>query len=53
MKNYMSNRPLADMESDGVYFPEKEKEIEEKEEVLDICHYSGLPSLSSYLEKTN
>ena len=47
MKNYMSNRPLSDMESDGVYFPEKEPQ----EEVIDICHYSGLPSVMSYSDE--
>lgn len=48
MKNYMTNRPLSDMESDGVYFPEVEKE----EELIDICHYSGLPSVMSYSDES-
>ena len=45
------HKPLSDMESDGVYFPEsvKEKlsEIREKE----MCHYSGLPSVWSYSDE--
>jgi hypothetical protein len=58
--NYMSNRPLADMESDGVYFNENdriaplkkdlESELVEANEE-DICHYSGLRSLSFYEKK--
>ena len=40
-------RPLSDMESDGVYF--------DKDELLllgdeSLCQYSGLPSVSSYVE---
>jgi len=43
----MAYRPLADMESNGVYFDEEyEKTILEN----NLCQYSGLPSISSYLE---
>ena len=43
----MAYRPLADMESNGVYFDEEyEKTILEN----NLCQYSGLPSVSSYLE---
>ena len=43
----MAYRPLADMESNGVYFDEEyEKTILEN----TLCQYSGLPSISSYLE---
>lgn len=49
----ITNRPLADMESDGVYFPEivKEKIAEDKER--NFCHYSGLPSVWSYSDETS
>jgi hypothetical protein len=48
MKDNMSNRPLADMESNGVYF-----DIDELLLVGDesICQYTGLPSVSSYVGK--
>lgn len=50
----ITNRPLSDMESNGVYFNREEerdiqKTIEEEIEV-SICYYSGLPSLESYTE---
>jgi len=39
---------IADMESDGVYFPENVKiELEKKRKEL-ICEYSGLPSAKAY-----
>ena len=39
---------IADMESDGVYFPiEVKKELESKRKEL-TCEYSGLPSVKSY-----
>lgn len=39
---------IADMESDGVYFPESVKiELEKKRKEL-ICEYSGLPSAKAY-----
>ncbi len=46
----ITHRPLSDMESDGVYFPEtvKEKIAEYREK--ELCHYSGLPSVWSYSE---
>lgn len=41
-------RTIADMESDGVHFPEdvKQELIKQREEL--ICEYSGLPSLKVY-----
>jgi len=39
----MAYRPLADMESNGVYFDRPEDD-----EVFEICQYSGLPSVKSY-----
>ncbi len=44
----MLHRPLADMESDGVYFEDsiKKKLIEDREKM--ICQYSGLPSVDFY-----
>jgi hypothetical protein len=50
MKKYMLHRPLADMESDGVYFEDsiKKKLIEDREKM--ICQYSGLPSVDFYRE---
>lgn len=44
-------RTIADMESDGVYFPEEVKvELEKKRQSL-LCEYSGLPSVESFLEE--
>jgi len=41
-------RTMADMESDGIYFPEEVKEkLREYREELN-CEYSGLPSVKSY-----
>lgn len=41
-------RTIADMESDGVYFPEEVKEeLKKKREEL-WCEYSNLPSVKSY-----
>lgn len=41
-------RTIADMESDGVHFPEdvKQELIKQREELT--CEYSGLPSLKFY-----
>ena len=42
------DRTIADMESDGIYFPEKVKEdLKTKRDEL-YCEYSGLPSPKSY-----
>ena len=44
-------RTIADMESDGVYFPKEVKDkLKQKREEL-ICNYSDLPSVMSYLEE--
>lgn len=41
-------KTIADMESDGVYFPDEvKKELIKKREELK-CEYSGLPSVKSY-----
>jgi len=41
-------KTIADMESDGVYFPEEIKiELENKRKET-TCEYSGLPSVKSY-----
>lgn len=45
-------RPLSDMESNGVYFPE-----DVKKELMDLrekehCHYSGLPSVEWYSQNS-
>jgi len=48
MKKYMLHRPLADMESDGVYFEDSVKKILIEESEKQICHYSGLPSVEMY-----
>ena len=47
------NRTIADMESDGMYFPEevKEKLKEYREETY--CEYSGLPSPKAYESVNN
>ncbi len=42
------HRTIADMESDGIYFPEEVKDkLEEYREELH-CEYSGLPSPKAY-----
>lgn len=53
MKNefYGVKTYIADMESDGVYFTDEQKDILEKEREGKICQYSGLPSLLVYLEE--
>lgn len=45
----IADRPLADMDSGGVYF-EKENEKKDKPD-NSICEYSGLPSVWSYGDK--
>ena len=41
-------RTIADMESDGVYFPKEVKaELKKRKEEM-TCEYSGLPSVKSY-----
>lgn len=41
-------RTIADMESDGMYFPEDVKqELKRQREELN-CEYSGLPSVKAY-----
>ena len=59
--NYMINRPLSDMETDGVYFNEDnriitepvKKQVDLPIEEDEICHYSGLPSTSFYEKISN
>ena len=41
----MSYRPLADMESNGVYFDKDELLLVGDE---SLCQYSGLPSVKTY-----
>jgi hypothetical protein len=41
---------IADMESCGVYFTDEQKDVLEKEREDNICKYSGLPSLLTYIE---
>ena len=44
-------RTIADMESDGVYFPKEVKDkLKQKRDEL-ICNYSDLPSVMSYLDE--
>jgi hypothetical protein len=42
---------IADMETNGIYFPDEVKEVLETRRVDAICEYSGLPSVSSYLQE--
>jgi hypothetical protein len=51
MKTFMTHRPLSDMESDGVYFPESVREKLEQDREKDVCQYSGLPSVWSYSDE--
>jgi hypothetical protein len=44
-------RTVADMESDGVYFPQDVKEELKKQRDELHCEYSGLPSIMSYADK--
>lgn len=44
-----SNRPISDMESDGVYFSDDERKILQEERDKNWCHYSDLPSVASYV----
>jgi len=41
-------KTIADMESDGVYFPEEIKIELENKRKESICEYSGLPSVKTY-----
>ena len=42
------NRTIADMESDGMYFPTEVKEELKKQREELHCEYSGLPSVKAY-----
>lgn len=42
------DRTIADMEYDGMYFPDEVKEKLEKEREELFCEYSGLPSPKAY-----
>lgn len=41
-------KTMADMESDGIYFPEEVKEELRKHREELHCEYSGLPSVKTY-----
>lgn len=43
-------RTISDMESDGVYFSDDDKENLKKQADEYFCGYSGLPSVTSYSE---
>ena len=45
----ISYRPLSDMHSDGVYFDRDELLLVGDE---SICQYSGLPSITSYIDNS-
>jgi hypothetical protein len=45
------HRTMADMESDGIYFPEEVKEEMKKQREELYCEYSGLPSVKAYGDK--
>ena len=44
------SRTIADMESDGIYFPSEVIQKLEKQREELYCNYSGLPSVKSYGE---
>jgi hypothetical protein len=44
-------RTIADMESDGVYFPTEIKQDLEKKRKEMTCEYSGLPSVKAYVNE--
>lgn len=54
----ISYGPLSDMHSDGVYF-NREEQLNPLVSLVDnsidagepLCHYSGLPSVSSYVKE--
>ena len=46
------SRTMADMESDGIYFPVEVKE-ELRRQRNEMCEYSGLPSVKSYELRNN
>jgi hypothetical protein len=43
------HRTIADMESEGIYFPDEVKEELKKQREELNCEYSGLPSVKSYM----
>jgi len=45
------HRTMADMESDGNYFPDEVKEEMKKQREELYCEYSGLPSVKTYSDK--
>ena len=53
MKAMLSSvrRTIADMESDGVYFPKEVKSELEKKRKEMTCEYSGLPSVKAYVNE--
>lgn len=44
---------IADMETDGVYFSDDQKQILQEQRDQLLCDYSGLPSLHSYMDNKN
>jgi hypothetical protein len=45
------HRTIADMESEGIYFPDEVKEELKKQREELYCEYSGLPSVSAYKDE--
>lgn len=45
------HRTMADMESEGIYFPDDVKEEMKKQREELYCEYSGLPSVKAYGDK--
>jgi hypothetical protein len=45
------HRTIADMESEGIYFPDDVKEEMKKQREELYCEYSGLPSVLAYGDK--
>lgn len=55
-KKYVSvckyaNRPISDMESDGVYFSDEDRKILREHREKNWYHYSDLPSVYAYVEE--
>lgn len=48
--NKVIRRTIADMESNGMYFPDEVKEELKRQREELHCEYSGLPSIKAYEE---